>query len=172
MAAYPPASALVAHRGILRKVLVACDIRTEDLDDVLSECIAGAWVAVQLGQFRVAPHVDPDAALVRWLIGVAWRQAAHERERAHHRREVLTPEPWAMAAALEVETAFDPEGQLMAREVLRALDRLPADQRDLLLRVAVIGPTAVAAALEVSRTTVAIRLAAARAALEELVGRR
>ena len=72
----------------------------------------------------------------------------------------------------ELDAAFDPEGQITAREALRALDRLPPAQRRLLLDVALTSPTEVAIALGVSRTTVGIRLAAARAALEELAGGR
>ncbi|MCC6553837.1 MAG: sigma-70 family RNA polymerase sigma factor, partial [Polyangiaceae bacterium] len=112
---YPTARALMAQRAYLRKVLLACGMRGADLDDVLAECIAGAWRSIQRGLFLVGPRVDPEAALRRWLTGVAWRQAAHERERAHHRREVLTPAPWAMAPEKEDEASIDPEEQLFAR---------------------------------------------------------
>ena len=166
---YPDARTITALQSYLRKVVIASRTRGADLDDVIAECIAGAWWSIQRGHFLVGPRMDPEAALRRWLAGVAWRQAAHERERAHHRREVLTPAPWAMAREQEEAASIDPEEQLFAREGLRALARLPAHQRALLLHAANASLTEVAVALGVSRTIVGHRLAAARAALAALM---
>jgi len=166
---YPTARTITAQRSYLRKVVLACGTRGADLDDVIAECIAGAWWSIQRGHFLVGPRVDPEAALRRWLAGVAWRQAAHERERAHHRREVLTPAPWPMAREQEEATSIDPEDQLFAREGLRALARLPAHQRALLLDAASTSLAEIAVALGVSRTTARLQIASARAALAALM---
>ncbi|MCC6558855.1 MAG: helix-turn-helix domain-containing protein [Polyangiaceae bacterium] len=166
---YPTARTLTALRSYLRRVVLASGTRGPDREDVIAECIAGAWWSIQRGRFLVEPGVDPEAALRRWLAGVAWRQAARERERAHHRREVLTPAPWAMAREQEEAASIDPVEQLFAREGLRALARLQAHQRALLLRAAGASLAEIAAALGVARPTVANRIASARAALAALM---
>ena len=163
---YPSARAITAQRPYLRKLLLASGLRGAPLDDVLAECIGGAWTSSQRGKFLVSPGVDLEAALRRWLTGIAWRQAAHERERAHHRREVLTPTPWALAPEKEKEASIDPEKQVIAREALRELSALPEQRRAALVGVA-LGhrATEVARSMEVSRTSVAVWLREGRAEL-------
>ena len=73
-----------------------------------------------------------------------------------------------MARELEEAASIDPEEQLFAREGLRALARLPAHQRALLLHAAGASLAEIAAALGVTRAAVANRIASARAALAAL----
>ena len=168
MPAYPTARELVAQRLFLRHTILACGVGVRDVDDVVSECLLGAWRSIRGGQFQIAPRADPDEALRRWLVGIAWRQAAHERERAHHRREVLTPDPWKLAPAEAAGAGVDPVPQLLAREGLRALAGLPPAARALLLAGIDGSPGEIAALHGVSRTAVSTRLQAARAALAAL----
>lgn len=162
---YPPPRTLLAERPFLRHTLRACGVAACDIDDVLAECLLGAWRSIQRGQFRVAPWADPDEALRRWLVGIAWRLASHERERAHHRREVLMPDPWALTPEAAVEATVDPEGQLLAREGLRALAGLSPSERALLFAAVYGSSSEIAALARVSRTSVEARLQAARALL-------
>lgn len=76
-----------------------------DLDDVLQDVFLAAYRglanydpwryhgvrpdALVAGE-ALALRIAPDAALKRWLFGIAWRQVSHYHERAHRRREVLS----------------------------------------------------------------------------------
>ncbi|WP_156040510.1 RNA polymerase sigma factor [Chondromyces apiculatus] len=134
-----------------------------EVDDVTSECIIAAWIAIQRGGFKVHAWVEPTEALRRWLYGIAWRLSAHERGRARHRREVLAAEPWELGAE---EPASDTQAQLRARTLLRALDRLPPHQRALLLATAEgHTPAALAAPQRITARAVLHQLVRARAAL-------
>ncbi len=94
---YPAPAALLEARAAIRETVIACDVPATEIEDVTSTCLVAAWVAIQRGEFRIYAHVDPAEALRRWLRGITWRLSMHERNRAHHRREVLSPNPWALA---------------------------------------------------------------------------
>lgn len=94
---YPAAAELLEARAAIRETVIACEVPATEIEDVTSTCLVAAWVAIQRGDFRPHAHVDPAEALRRWLRGITWRLSMHERHRAHHRREVLSPNPWALA---------------------------------------------------------------------------
>jgi RNA polymerase sigma-70 factor (ECF subfamily) len=60
------------------------------------------------------------AAVKRWLIGIAWRQASHYAERAYRRHEVPKRDPTAFSHA-HSPSPFD---QINAREELCTLSRI------------------------------------------------
>lgn len=167
---YPPAEALLAHRADIRATVVACRVPRDEVDEVAATCLVAAWAAIQQGEFRVHPWVDPAEALRRWLYGITWRLSGHERDRAWHRHEILVDDPWALAAELRGEPAYDPEGQLQARAGLRALSQLPVADRKLLLAVARGATTAeLAGPLGVFPRAVLLRIEKARQALRALI---
>lgn len=178
MPSFPSARTLVAQRPWLRLTLRKHRVHRRDIEDLVAECLLGAWRSIQKGRFSVSPTADPAVALRQWLLGIAWRLASHERARAHHRREVLAPDPSRLVAGYDASMgiALDPEGRLDARDALRALRRLRTEDRMFLLAAADASPGEIAASLGMSRTTVVTRIAAARkafaAALEARPGDR
>jgi RNA polymerase sigma-70 factor (ECF subfamily) len=160
---FPPGELLVAERKELRDALLRCGVPRRELEDAVSDCIAGAWASIQKGKFALPPSVHLELAVKRWLLGIAWRLATHERDRARHRSEVLAADPWTLAPG--AARVVDIEGQLIARNALRALLWLPPEQRALLIAAADERPGHVAAALGMARTSVVDRLAEARRAL-------
>jgi hypothetical protein len=114
---------------MLCAVLVASGVALRHVEDVLQECIVGAWRAVQVGRFRPNPSTPLRTALRSWLSGTAWRQAAHFRERASQRYELPFADP---VGTLDDQAGADPHDQLAARDALRALAVLPARYRDVL----------------------------------------
>jgi RNA polymerase sigma-70 factor (ECF subfamily) len=121
----------------MRTTAIACGATEREADDVVATCLLRAWTAIQRGGFRLLPWVDPAEALRRWLYGIVWRLSRHERERARHHREVLTPDPWALVRRVSPEDAvIDPERRLLARDALRVFARMPKAQRKLMLGAA------------------------------------
>ncbi|MBO3736984.1 RNA polymerase sigma factor [Actinoplanes flavus] len=120
----------------------------DQADEVVAETFVVAW-----RRLREIPE-----AARPWLFGVARRVSANIR-RSEHRREALHDR----LAAQPAPAAGDPSGL-----VGRALDRLPADDRELLMLLAWDGLTRpeAAAALGCSRGTLAVRLHRARRRLE------
>lgn len=158
---------LLEERANIRETVIACGVAPEDVEDVTSTCLVEAWDAIQHGDFRLYSRVDPAKALHGWLRGISWRQAMHERERAHHRREVLSSDPRRLAPAT---TGPDLEDQIAARAGLRAWRALPPRRRALLLAMA-LGetPTTLAEALGATATAVNKQLHRAREQLRAAV---
>lgn len=174
--AYPSAATLLAHLPDIRGTVTGCGVPRREIEEVTATCLVAAWAAIQRGEFRVHAWVDMEEALRRWLYGIAWRLSAHERGRARHRCEILTADPWEFAASSASsagglpEPAADPEGQILARAALRALDALPADQRKLLLELEAGAATSeLAAQLGISTRAVLLRIERARLALAILM---
>ncbi|MEV0898485.1 sigma-70 family RNA polymerase sigma factor [Actinoplanes sp. NPDC049802] len=128
----------------------------DQADEVVAETFVVAW-----RRLREIPE-----AARPWLFGVARRVSANVR-RSEQRREALHDR----LAAQPVPAAGVPSGV-----VGRALERLPADDRELLMLLAWDGLTRpeAAAALGCSRGTLAVRLHRARrrleAAMREMAG--
>lgn len=164
---YPPPRALLENHAAIRATVVACGVPAHEVDDVTATCVMAAWAAIQRGDFRVHAWVDPAEALRRWLYGVTWRLSSHERTRAHHRREVLAEDPWALSPEPPM---VDVESQLGARAGLRALRALDPKQRALLLAVAAGESTAeLAGPLGVTTRAVLQQIARAREKLQQRI---
>jgi RNA polymerase sigma-70 factor (ECF subfamily) len=84
------------------------------------------------GRYRPDPAMDPQLALRRWLMGIAFRQLSHFQQRAHRWREVPCWDP----RCHEHESTQHLGPQCDAREALAALAALPRWARDVLLLVA------------------------------------
>ncbi|WP_437873068.1 RNA polymerase sigma factor [Sorangium sp. So ce363] len=78
-------------------------VSVNDLDDMLQEVFLAAYrglASYEPWRFHAAPagglaaagppplRITPEAALHRWLFGIAWRKTSHYHARAHRRREI------------------------------------------------------------------------------------
>jgi RNA polymerase sigma-70 factor (ECF subfamily) len=124
---------------------------TEDAADVVAEVFAVCW-----RRLDVVPE-GPEARL--WLYGVARNVLAEQHRGAARRRDLS----WALAAELE-PWAPSAEDSAALGTLRAALDRLPADDRELLQLVAWEGldHAELAKVLRCSRNAVRIRLHRAR----------
>jgi RNA polymerase sigma-70 factor (ECF subfamily) len=106
-----------------------------------------------------------DTALRAWLFSIAYRQFIDDKRRA--RRHALMLELLGRSAPCEQPSV---EREVVAQSVVQALERLPAEQRHLLLWVSVEGLSyrEVANLLDVPIGTVMSRLSRARTALRRL----
>ena len=121
---------LLAQVPFVRALLRAMGIPRQDEDDLIQEIVIGAWRSITNGRLLIHPDVPLEPALRSWLYGITWRQVRHYRERAHRRREVPVTEPFGHERVLFTLYAPAPDGPFAAREILAALDRIPAKYRD------------------------------------------
>ncbi|WP_151720070.1 sigma-70 family RNA polymerase sigma factor [Gemmobacter serpentinus] len=130
-------------------------------DDLVQDCLERAVANRHLWR--------GDGPVQAWLFRILIN-----RYRDLHRRD---PAPGHLVAiedlAVEPVQFGDPESGLALREVRDAMARLPVDQREALLIVALEGKTLEEAAglLEIPKGTLMSRLARARATLRVLTGR-
>jgi RNA polymerase sigma factor (sigma-70 family) len=131
----------------------------EDAADVVAETFLVAW--------RRLDEVPNDAGARLWLFGVARRVVAN-RHRAERRRTKLGER---LAESLRTELATQPAPAGKAAEVLRAMDGLGADDRELLLLVSweELSPAEVAKVLGISSLAARSRLHRARRRLRALL---
>ncbi|WP_028006659.1 sigma-70 family RNA polymerase sigma factor [Solimonas flava] len=130
-----------------------------DADDLVQACLERA-----LSRWRTR---RPDGELRAWLFSILYRQFVDAQRRSRRWRRVFEPyvgdEPGALAPSAE--------DTVLAQDALAALGRLPAEQRALLLMVAVEGLAyqEAADALGVPIGTVMSRLSRARQRYRELM---
>ncbi|WP_437820406.1 RNA polymerase sigma factor [Sorangium sp. So ce1078] len=85
----------------LHRALRWLGVETDDLDDVIQEVFLAAHRGLpgyEPWRYHAAPapptagpqplRITPEAALQRWLFGIAWRKMSHYHARAHRRREI------------------------------------------------------------------------------------
>jgi RNA polymerase sigma-70 factor, ECF subfamily len=111
-----------------RQVLAYALARTggaEDAVEVVAETFLVAW--------RRAAEVPHDTEARLWLFGVARRIVANERRGERRRTRLAEALGAELAVALTEQPEADPETRSESRELLRALERLSADDRELLL---------------------------------------
>lgn len=133
-------------------------VTKEEAEDVVSEAFLVAWRRLD----------DLPAEPVPWLIGVA-RNVLANRRRADNRRAALGERLRRTSARTRVA---DPCGTPATDGwVLGALAALPAGEREVIELVAWEGltPSEVAAALEIARATVYVRLHRARQRLARVL---
>jgi len=133
----------------------------DDAADVVAETFLVAW--------RRLDEVPNDARARLWLFGVARRVIAN-RHRAERRRTRLAQR---LAESLRAELATHPTPASEAAEVLRAMDELGGDDRELLLLVCweELSPGEVAKVLGISSLAARSRLHRARRRLRALMER-
>jgi DNA-directed RNA polymerase specialized sigma24 family protein len=132
-AAHPPIAAVLAERRSIAGVLVISGIDDRDLPDLVQIVVVAAWLAIEAGRYQPDPACPPAASLRAWLLGIAWRQATHHRERASQRYERPFANPLGM---LQRQAGPDAYRRLDARDALRALAVLPERYVDILAAVA------------------------------------
>jgi len=146
----------------LRRYAFALTRERTEADDLVQDCLERA-----LSRWRLQRS---DNDLRPWLFAIL-RNLFIDRMRAARRRPQTTP----ITEALETQRSLSQDGIANVHDVLGALDRLPEEQRSLLLLVGVEELTydEAARALALPVGTVMSRLSRARAALREAIeGRR
>jgi len=124
---------ILEQAPFLRRVLQAHGVSDVDLPDVIQEILLGAWRSMMAGRFRPDPRFPLAESFRAWLVGIAWRQASHYRERAYRRHEV----PWGLGWDLRLDPRPSPEEALETLEILREIWRLPRAYREILALVTV-----------------------------------
>ena len=137
-----------------------------DLDDVIAETIAAAWLGVTRGSYRPDPAMPRRAGLLCWIRGIAWRQGATALGRAYRRREVPSDQmPKGRSTTIEDE--------LQARDELTLLDALAPERRMVLLAFAAgCGIPEIAKAMGANESTTWGRLRQARLDLLAILRRK
>ena len=158
-------SLLTREEGALRRVIARYVRDAASVDDVFQE--------VSLKVLRRLDSVRDIAALRGWLFQLA-RNACLDYLRREDRRQAISQEALSDHAA-SGELGRNPGEQFLTRErveaVRRALDRLPASQREVLhLRIDEgLDHEAIAARLGISRQAVEVRLCRGRATLKDQI---
>ncbi|WP_437787614.1 RNA polymerase sigma factor [Sorangium sp. So ce1097] len=102
------------HFSFIARYLARLGVRSQDIDDVAQEVLAGAY--------RALPRYDPSRGSVRsWLMGIATHQASNHFRRAHRRRERLRPLDDLEALP---DATPDSEQRAIARDRRGVLDKL------------------------------------------------
>ncbi len=154
---------LAREEGALRRIMQRYVRDAATVDDVYQE--------VSLKVLRRIDSVRDPAALRGWLFQLA-RNACLDYLRREDRRQGLSHEVLAEHTA-GGDLGRNPSEQFLSREritaVRRALDQLPASQREvLLLRIDEgLDHEAIAERLQISRQAVEVRLCRGRAALKD-----
>jgi RNA polymerase sigma-70 factor (ECF subfamily) len=165
-AAASPADAvslLTREEGALRRVIQRYVRDAATVDDLFQE--------VSLKVLRRLDSVRDPAALRGWLFQLT-RNACLDHVRREERRQVASSE-LLHERPMPGDLGRPPGDQLVSREriaaVRRALERLPASQREVIrLRVDEnLGHQAIAERLRISRQAVEVRLCRGRATLKE-----
>lgn len=146
---------IIALLPRLRRFAAALTGSPEDGDDLVQETVARALD--RIGQWQEGTHLD------RWMMRIArnlWIDGLRSR-----RPEVPAEEDGP--GALAVDGRRIAEARLMMRSVSAAMDRLPAEQREVLVLVVIDGRSYQEAAdlLGIPPGTVMSRLARARRAI-------
>ena len=152
---------VTAHAAVLRRIAVT-QVGPDAADDAVSEAFATAW--------RDRAAFDPTIASERaWLAGIVLNRClamgrAHRRWLKRAARQL--PEGTAGGDAVDAAIARI-DARRFAPRLLRALERLPDEQRVVLLLVARadLTPTDIAAALSMPAATVRSHLHRARRTL-------
>jgi len=143
-------------RPLLRTALRLCQ-RQESAEDLVQETMLRAWKAFD--------QYQPQTNCKAWLFAILMNLWNEERRRPRFRREIETAE------GVEVDRFSPPNSdeRVFAHEVLSCVDRLPEEQRCVLLLSVVEGLALreISEILKVPLGTVMSRLGRARAAVRE-----
>ncbi|HTW28372.1 MAG TPA: sigma-70 family RNA polymerase sigma factor [Acetobacteraceae bacterium] len=144
----------------LRRYAAALLRNRQDADDLVHDCLVRALDKLH------TRHEDGDVRA--WLFSILHNLFISQRRRAASRPE---HDPLDAAEGVAFHAASTQEDTLRWQELIRAVDRLPADQRTVILLVSVEDHTYAEAArvLGVPIGTVMSRLARARERLREMV---
>lgn len=125
---YPTIEEIVRLERGIRRDLRSYGIAPDDIDDVVQLVQLGAWRSARAGRYRPSPTRPAHEALGAWLHGIMLHHVSHYLATAWRVREVLHPDPVALA----VDLGRDPERELDARAAVRWILRLGRWDRGLL----------------------------------------
>ncbi|WP_437338991.1 RNA polymerase sigma factor [Sorangium sp. So ce394] len=175
----------------LHRALRWLGVETNDVDDMLQEIFLAAHRALpgyEPWRYHGAPphglptdgppplRITPEAALQRWLFGIAWRKMSHYHARAHRRREIPSGAgaSWPFDGRDPTPT---PEQSLASddrAEIVTALLRKVAPERRVILvmyELLGVAVADIARELELKENTVRSRLRLAREDFRAAVAR-
>jgi len=140
------------NTGALLRTAVRISRTRAEAEDLVQETMLQAW--------RNFSQFEPGTNCKAWLFTIM----LHLSQRVRHGQHAETD-----LSELELHSNDDPGQAALAREVLAAVDRLPAEQRLVLMLATIEGFTLleVAEMLELPAGTVNSRLGRARATLRE-----
>jgi RNA polymerase sigma-70 factor (ECF subfamily) len=165
--AIPASPALQAtysvHRAAVRGSLAHFGVAPADLDDMCHEVFL--VVHAQRDQMADVQHVN------LWLRAICWRVAAAYRRRSHRRHEIPVDDVPEVADSGSDLPLDEIERHQQREALLRALDKLNDETRDLLALhdLGDVPMTTIAELLECDRKTAHKRLAIARRRLARLL---
>ncbi|WP_437593913.1 RNA polymerase sigma factor [Sorangium sp. So ce1000] len=166
-------------------------VAANDLDDMLQEVFVAAYqglASYEPWRFHAAPggglpaagppplRITPEAALHRWLFGIAWRKASHYHARAHRRREIPSGAgaSWpfdgrAPAPTPEQSLASDDRAEIVTALLLK----VAPERRVILVMYDLLGVAVadIAGELSLNENTVRSRLRLAREDFRAAVAR-
>ena len=119
---------LWAHQHIIRVAIHRAGVARSDREDAAQEALTTAWRAIIAGRIDIAPDVDPEVPLRRWLYGLSRNVGLAYR---------VKNKPIGYPLEHDVPSA-DPIGQIEAREEVRiAFYRLNRAEREALTGIAI-----------------------------------
>ncbi len=148
------------HSAFAWRVLARSGVREGDVEDVCQE----VFLVVHSG----LAGFEGRSSLKTWIYGICRRVAANYRNRASHRRELVSESPTEVARGDASDTTGDAFEALARKQSLSLLDELLAqlsdEQREVfvLYEVEQLTMREIAAALQCSQNTAFARLYAAR----------
>ncbi|WP_437737885.1 RNA polymerase sigma factor [Sorangium sp. So ce1335] len=166
-------------------------VAANDLDDMLQEIFLAAYRGLDTYEpwrYHAAPRAErsaagppplrikPEAALHRWLFGIAWRKTSHYHARAHRRREIPSGAggSWPFDGRDPTPTPEQTLASADRAEIVTALLlKVAPERRVILVMVDVLGvPVAdIARELQLKENTVRSRLRLAREDFRAAVAR-
>ncbi|XXX82000.1 sigma-70 family RNA polymerase sigma factor [Sorangium sp. So ce134] len=175
----------------LHRTLRWLGVETNDLDDMLQEVFLAAHRGLpgyEPWRYHAAPapalpadgppplRITPEAALQRWLFGIAWRKMSHYHARAHRRREVPSGAgaSWPFDGRAPTPTPEQSLASADRDEIVTALLRKVAPERRVILVMYDLLGVAVAdiaRELDLKENTVRSRLRLAREDFRAAVAR-
>jgi len=163
-AVHVPFSAILAEERVIASMILKIGVPPEELGDALQDVYLGAYRSLCAGRYRPPPGRRPRDALVRWLLGIAWRWSL---------KYFTSARRWqSQGSAWPVWQDPDPERRLAAREALRSLWFLPESRRSALLAVGIgLDRSEIAEAMSVPRGTAATHIYRGRHALAGAIAR-
>ncbi|WP_437728734.1 RNA polymerase sigma factor [Sorangium sp. So ce861] len=175
----------------LHRALRWLGVETNDLDDMLQEIFLAAHRALpgyEPWRYHGAPspglpadgppplRITPEAAMQRWLFGIAWRKMSHYHARAHRRREIPSGAgaSWPFDGRAPTPT---PEQSLASDDradiVTALLRKVAPERRVILVMYEMLGVAVadIARELDLKENTVRSRLRLAREDFRAAVAR-
>ncbi|WP_437760243.1 RNA polymerase sigma factor [Sorangium sp. So ce1389] len=175
----------------LHQALRWLGVAANDMDDLLQEVFLAAYrglAAYEPWRYHAAPggglsaagtpplRITPEAALHRWLFGIAWRKVSHYHARAHRRREIPSGAgaSWPFEGCAPTPTPEQALASADRAEIVTALLlKVAPERRVILVMYDLLGVAVadIARELQLNENTVRSRLRLAREDFRAAVAR-